>query len=177
MKKEIFIHFSFLFSFLLFISIVRGWISLSYWPLWLGCVIGNFLPDLDHFIYVYFLKPQEFTSQRVGHMVGKKDYLRSINLLAETRSERTKLIFHTLAFQLIFLVLTFLVMTSSGSLLGRGVVLAFFLHLLVDQAMDLTQSGNLNNWTGSFPISIGENQSKAYWFIMFLALLVFGFLL
>ena len=105
MKKELFIHFSFLISFLILISLLKGWVNLSYWPLWLGGVVGTLLPDLDHLIYVFFLQPQELTSQRVNYMVSKKNIFRTLELLAETRYERKNLIFHTLLFQIIFLVL------------------------------------------------------------------------
>ncbi len=177
MKKEIFIHFSFLISLFIFISLVKGWMSLSYWPFWVGGIVGNFLPDLDHFIYVYFLRPHELTSQRVGYMMGKRNLSRSLSLLAETRSERTKLIFHSGLFQLIFIVLAFLVVTSSGSLFSRGIVLAFFLHLLVDQAVDLVETGNMDNWTGGYSLEISRNQAKVYWLIMLLILVLLSFVL
>jgi hypothetical protein len=97
--------------------------------------------------------------------------------LAETRSERTKLIFHSGLFQLIFIVLAFFVVTSSGSLFARGVVLAFFLHLLVDQAVDLVETGNMDNWTGGYRLETSNNQAKIYWSIMFLILLLLSFVL
>lgn len=177
MKKEIFIHFSFLISLFIFISLAKGWMNPSYWPFWIGGIVGNFLPDLDHFIYVYFLKPHELTSQRVIFMMGKRNLSRSFRLLAETRSERTKLIFHSRLFQIIFIVLAFFVVTSSGSLFSRGVILAFFLHLLVDQAVDLVETGNIDNWTGGYKLEISKNQTKAYWSIMFLILLLLSFVL
>jgi hypothetical protein len=177
MKKEIFIHFSFLISLFIFISLAKGWMGLSYWSFWVGGIVGNFLPDLDHFIYVYFLRPHELTSQRVSYLVEKRNLSRSFRLLAETRSERTKLIFHSGLFQLIFIVLAFFVVTSSGSLFARGVVLAFFLHLLVDQAVDLVETGNMDNWTGGYRLETSNNQAKIYWSIMFLILLLLSFVL
>jgi len=53
--------------------------------------------------------------------------------LLSTRQERIGLIFHTILFRAIFFVLTFWVMTSSTSLFGKGIVLAFCLHLVIDQ--------------------------------------------
>jgi hypothetical protein len=175
MKKEIFVHFAFLISLLILISIARGYLSISYWSLWLGGIIGTILPDLDHFLYVYFLRPQELTSQRVGLMMGKRDIWGSLEMLAETRSERTKLIFHTATFQIIFLILTFFVLSSSGSIFGRGLVLAFSLHLLVDQAVDIT-SGGTGNWFKNFPISLAGKE-KAYLIVNIFLLLLFSFFL
>lgn len=177
MKKEIFVHLSFLVSFLILTSLLKGWFSLSYWPFWIGGIIGTALPDIDHLLYVFFLRPQELTSQRVSYMVGKRDLLGSMNLLAETRAERTKLIFHTATFQLIFLVLTFFVLTSSGSLLGRGIVMAFSLHLLVDEAVDFTDMGSLSNWFRNFPASLDLGKQRIYWWASVVLLLFFAFFL
>jgi hypothetical protein len=142
-----------------------------------GGIVGNFLVDIDHLIYVYFLRPHELTSQRVNYMLGKRNLGSTLNLLAETREERKDLIFHTIFFQLIFLVLTFLVVTSTGSILGRGIVLAFSLHLLVDQAVDLMETGNLNIWLKYLPIRLEEDRHKVYWIVVLLVLLFFGFIL
>jgi len=177
MKKEIFVHLSFLVSFLIFVSLLKGWLSLSSWPFWVGGILGTILPDIDHLLYVFLLRPQELTSQRVSHMVGKRDLLGSMNLLAETRAERTKLVFHTATFQLIFLVLTFFVLTSSGSLLGRGIVMAFSLHLLVDEAVDFTEMGSLSNWFRNFPASLDLGKQRIYWWASVILLLFFAFFL
>lgn len=177
MKKEIFIHFAFFVSLFIFVSIIRKYLSFSFWLFWAGGIIGTLLPDLDHILYVFFLRPQELTSQRVSYMLTKRDFWGSLNLLAETRSERTKLIFHTATFQLIFLVLAFFVLTSSGSLMGRGLVLAFFLHLTVDQAVDLASTGGLSNWFKNFPIELDAGKQKTYWWAQIVLLLIFSFFL
>jgi len=177
MKKEAFIHLSFLVSFFVFVSIFKGWIDISYWQLWVGGFVGNLLADFDHIIYVYFLKPHELTSQRVNSMVSKRRFFATVDLLSRTRTERTSLIFHSILFQLVFVVLTFFVITSSGSLFGRGLVLSFSLHLLVDQAVDLVENKNLNIWFNNFPFRISEDKHWAYWGMMTLLLMIFGFLM
>lgn len=177
MKKEIFIHFAFLVSFFIFISLAKGFLSLSDWPFWAGGIVGTVLPDIDHFIYIFFLKPYEFTSQRASYMLEKKHrILATLQFLAETRYERTKIIFHTATFQIIFTILAFWVLTSSGSIFGRGLVLAFLLHLLVDQIVDFTQTGNLSTWFKNFPVSL-EQREKQYWALNLLVFLVFSFLM
>ncbi len=177
MKKEIFIHFAFLVSFLIFVSLFKNYLSLAHWPLWAGGLVGTLLPDVDHFIYIFFLKPYELTSQRASSMLEKRSILKTLEFLAETRYERTKIIFHTASFQLIFLLLTFWVLTSSGSIFGRGLVLAFFLHLLVDQAVDLNQMGNLSNWFKNFPATFEERLKKWYFVANIIVLIILGFLL
>lgn len=179
MRREVFIHFAFLVSFFIFISFVKKWLSLTYWPFWVGGLIGTLLPDLDHAIYALYLKPQELNSQRANNMFQKKEIWQMIKFLSETRYERTRLIFHTAAFQIIFLVLTFWVMTSAGTPFGRGIVLAFSLHLLIDQAVDITETGGLTNWFKNFPLwsPTDKKQAWGWWGVGLILLLIFGFLL
>lgn len=177
MRRELSIHFSFWFSFFVFVAIVRHYLALPYWGFWLGGIVGTLLPDIDHIIYFYFVGPAELTSQRFNFLLRKKELARMVNLLYETRSERSGLIFHSVLFQLIFAVLTFLMLTSSGSVFGRGLVLAFFLHLVIDQIMDLMELGSFENWMKNSPIKLDYQGAKAYWMVGLGVLLVFGFLL
>ena len=135
------------------------------------------MPDLDHLIYVFAIGPQELTSQRVSFLWGRREYKRLIELLYETRSERRELIFHTLFFQAVFLILTFWLMTSSASLFGKGLVLSFALHLSVDQLVDIIDMKNLTNWTKFLPISLDLRKSEVYWSAGVLLIFIMGFLM
>lgn len=174
MRRELFIHFAFWFSFFVLISIFNNFLSLSYWPFWAGGLLGLILPDLDHLIYVYFIKPTDLSSQRVNYMVNKRQWGRSVQLLYETRNERQGLIFHTIFFQLIFLVLTFWLLTSSSSIFGNGLVLSFGLHLLIDQLVDIVELKNLNNWTKYISVDLDLNRSRIYWLVGMLLTIVLG---
>lgn len=183
MKKEILTHLLYLIVFFLFVVLLRGWIQLT--PdnalriglFLLGGLIGTLLPDIDHLIYIYVLKPQDLTSMRVNHMVQKREIWSTLELLSLTRDERKSLIFHTAYFQVIFWVLTFLVVSSSGSVFGRGVVLAFSLHLIVDQLIDLVKLENLDNWFSKLNISMEKERYTFYWIGNVLVLLLLGFVL
>ena len=177
MKKELSIHLLFLMSFLILVSVAREWVSLSYWPLWAGGIFGTLLPDIDYLIYVFLLDSRNITSQKVNYFLKQKDYFGALNTLVLREDEKRNLIFHSAYFQLIFLVLTFLIITSSGSLFGIGTVLAFSLHLLIDQLMDFMEFGNLNNWIRNLIPDISENQTIAYWGTMLAILFIFGFLI
>jgi hypothetical protein len=177
MKKELKTHFTFVIAFFIFISLFRGWFELIYLSFWAGGLIGTILPDIDHLIYVYYLRPQEVTSQKIVSLISKRESLASLTLLADTRSERKHLIFHTFHFNLIFILLSYLILTSSGSLLGRGIVLAFSLHLLLDQIVDLMETGDLANWLRQVNISLSLEQKRYYLIGNTLVLLFFGFLL
>jgi len=172
MKKEFFIHFSFCFFLFFIISIFKKWTNLSFWPFWLGGFVGTFLVDLDHLVYVYLLRPQELISQRVNYLMGQRNVRKSLELLYESRYERGNLIFHTVTFQAIFIVLAFLIITSSGSILGKGIVIAGLLHLIVDEFVDFSVVGNLDNWFRQIPVTIDRERTR-----IFLALNVIIFLL
>jgi hypothetical protein len=176
MRRELFIHLSFWFSFFVFIALVKHLFNLESWPFWAGGLIGTFLPDIDHLIYLYFLRPQELTSQRVGFLVDHKEFKRMMELLYETRYERTGLIFHTIFFQAIFLILTFWVMSSSPSLFGRGLVLAFSLHLSIDEITDLVEIKSLKNWFKFIQVNLDFRQSKLYSFVTFILVCLLGLL-
>lgn len=175
MRKEIFIHFAFLISFLIFVSLFKGFFSFSYWALWLGGIIGTILPDIDHLVYVLFLEPQDLNSQRISFKISKREIIDAFRLMAETRKERKNLIFHTTLFQVIFVILSFWIITSSGSIFGRGLVLGFLLHLLIDQLVDLQDTGNLTNWLKQ--VTLDKNQMLFYIGVNLVIILIFGFLL
>jgi hypothetical protein len=174
MKREIILHVGVWLAFFVVITLFRQYFSFSFWPFWIGGILGTFLPDIDHLIYVYFLQPQELTSQRVNFLIDRNEVKRVISLLYETRNERRGLIFHTLFFQVLFLVLTFWIVTSSGSLFGRGVVLAFSLHLLVDQIVDLMKLNSFDNWLKYSPIYLDLEKAKMYWLVLAILVLLFG---
>lgn len=177
MHKDSFIHFSFWFAFFVLVSILTGNVSLSYWPFWVGGIIGTFLPDLDHIIYVLFLNPQDLTSQRFNYLVKKKDIKRAGALLHETSSERKEMVFHTFFFQIVFFVFTLLIISSTSSVFVYGIVLSFSLHFLVDQFIDITDTKNLDNWGKLFSAYMDKKQATFYLTTMFLLLLLMGLML
>jgi|SRR5581483_9841359 len=177
MKRELALHLVTGIVLFVLISLLKGYLSFSFWPFWVGALIGTVLPDIDHIIYVYYLRPYELTSQRVMYQAQKGNLVQSWNLLASTRNERTDLILHSFLFQIIFVILGFLVMTSNGKLLGRGIVVAFLLHLFVDEIWDLRANGNLANWLKNFPIELDKTQLNIYLVLNFVVIFVYGFLM
>lgn len=155
--------------------IIRGWFDLSHPEFLLGILIGTMLPDLDHLIYVYYLKPHELTSQRTMRFMKQRKFRQVLDLLYNTRSERYSLVFHSGLFQVIFSVFSFYVLTSSGNFFGRGLVLAFLLHLVLDQYLDLMLNKNIQNWFHNFQVNLNEKQAKYYIYTMFGVLMFLSF--
>ena len=132
MKRELLVRFSFLVLLFTAVTLLKRYFSLNYWPFWIGGLVGTFLPDIDHLLYVFVFNPLDLTSQRIIYYFKNKQYKEGLQFLYQTKEERTELIFHKVNFVLIFAVLTFWVMSSSGSLFGRGLVMGFWLHLTSD---------------------------------------------
>lgn len=56
--------------------------------------------------------------------------------------------FRSIIFMAAYAVVSFFVVTSSGSMLGAGLVLSLYLSLLLWQVGELQIKGNLNSWYG-----------------------------
>ncbi len=168
MKKEIINTLIFWFSYFIFITIVNSLYSFSYWPLYVGGLFGLLMPNLDHLLHIFVFKPQELTSQRVSQLVQNRNYKEAIMLLNDTKSERKDLIFHTVLFQIIFTVLTFWVVSSSGSLFARGLVLSYYLCLVLF---------NLKKFVNKELIFGDVDQTRIYFAAQAILLFVFGLLL
>ncbi len=177
MKRVFIIHLAFLLVFLILTALVKRWIDLIYLPYLIGGIIGGLLPYLDHWIYAYFLKPKDSTSQTAADLLKGGNVMQGMNVLTQDTDVQKSLIFHSAHFQLIFLVFAFLVVTSSGSLLGRGIVLGFLLHLLVSEYLDWKEKGNIDYWFRKIPYELDQRQKRWYLVINAVLLLIFGFLL
>lgn len=168
MKKEIINHFIFYVSYFIFLTIVNSLYSFSYWPLYIGGIFGLLISYIDHLIHVFVFNPHELTSQRVVQFVKNKQYKEALILLHDTSDERKNLIFHTIQFQIIFAILTFWVVSSSGSLFARGLVLSYFLSLVIY---------NLKKYLKKELILDDADKTRIYFFGQVLALFIFGLLL
>ncbi len=70
----------------------------------------------------------------------------AIVVLIDTRQERKRLSFHSVVFQVVFPVFAFFVLTSTGSMLGAGLVMALYLRTLEEQFNDFRKVGNIKGW-------------------------------
>lgn len=174
MKKSFKTHILVLFVYFLLIVLVQRWFELRYLYFIFGGVLGALLPYSDYLVYVFFLRPQEEISMQAFNLLNNRQVIKAFSLLIENTEKRTAQVLHTAHFNVIFLILTFLVMTSSGSLFGRGLVLSFSLHLLVDQLIDYRNFGNLDVWFEKTGIVLEKQFQNLYLLINSLVLLAFG---
>lgn len=171
MKKDLAIHFTFAIALFVLVSIFRDWLSLSFVAFWIGGVVGTLLPDVDHLIYVYVLRPDEASSQKIATLISQKQVLKTWDFLASTRTDRKGLLIHNASFQVLFLLFSILIITS-GSLIGMGIVLGFMLHLILDEVVDLVEMGNLDGWFSGFPVALDSDQKR--WFLIANVLVLLG---
>lgn len=61
--------------------------------------------------------------------------------------------FRTVLFELVFVVLGFFIVSSSASVLGVGVVLSYFLRMIVEQALEIQKTNQLVSWTTGVKVS------------------------
>lgn len=131
MRKEVINHFIYFAGYFIFLTLVNNLFSLNYWLLYAGGLVGLFMSNLDHLLHIFIFQPQELTSQRVLQFIKNKQYKEALLLIYDTREERKDLIFHTQISQIIFTILTFWVVSSSGNLFARGLVLSYLLGLVI----------------------------------------------
>lgn len=173
-KRNYFWYFIVILVLLALVTLFKWWFTVAVFPLWIGGIIGIFLPEVDHLIYAYFLRPHEYDSQRMQRMISQGNIVQSVQMGTETRSNKNSLIFHNLTFHFIFALFALFVVSSTGSLLGRGLVLGFLVNLLVDQYFDYKQQGNLNNWFSQVNMSLTQDQSKLFLIFQVLILFLLG---
>jgi len=163
-------------AFLALTSFFQGWLSFKYWAVWVGGILGVVLPDIDNLVSSQILGSKESLLFNKGLTLREK-FKRSISLMYTPRQESTNLIFHSALFQVVFVIFAFLLVTSSGSLLGIGLVLAFMLHLTIDQVSDLIELGQIDRWFIDFPLELDAKNKVWYVIVNIVLVLVFGLLL
>lgn len=121
LKKEIISHYLVTLVWLVIITLLRwNWQWNLIW-LWLGAGLGTMLIDLDQIID----RPD------VVNLIKQKQFPVDFN--------KTRLLFHNALFQVFMVIFCFWVLSSTPSLLGKGMVMAMFLHLLKDDLQLLWQ--------------------------------------
>lgn len=80
--------------------------------------------------------------------------------------------FRSMVFMAPFAVVSFFVVTSSGSLVGSGLVLSLYLSLLLRQIGELQLTGNLASWYRM--VSGAPTLTQQRWILVALAAIFFG---
>lgn len=115
--------------------------------LFFGLAWGAFLLELDHLIFWFYLKPNIEESRLAQTAVKNKDYKSLLEIYKQTRQSHTNLIFHHYFFQVVLVLISFFVFTSTSGIFTKAVVLALNVHLLIEEIIDYNQDKKrLQNW-------------------------------
>jgi len=166
LSYEFFSHFAVSLIYLTIISLFKigKFNSLDYFSLWLGGLIGTYLLDIDHLIYCLFFRPEKTSAKKFQALLKEKKYKEALFSLAETHFEHNELIFHNAVFIPIWIILSFFILSSSGSIFASILVMTIYLHLLKDiwDVIRIEKSYNLKFlfWQIKTPI---EEKIKRYY--------------
>ena len=177
MKKLVLIHVLWSLVLMGLMILLKHWFDVRMALILLsGAVVGSILPDIDHLIYIYLSKPDESYSQEISSLINQRKFSLALDRISFARQDRKNLLFHNVLFQLLFIVFAYLVVSSNTNLFGRGLVLAFSLHLSIDQLIDLVKVGNIDNWFSNVKISLRKEQQTFFWVVNLLIIFLFSFL-
>ena len=144
--------------------------------LWFGGgLIGwNFL-FLDQLIWVYFTQPNNKISEEVRFLFTQKKWKQGIEVLKVKEYEMERLAFKSVLFQICWLVLVFFVLTSTSSLLGKGIIMGVGLHLLLKEWQDFKKWRRFDwlFWQIKREITLKEQKFYLYILTTFFILLSF----
>lgn len=100
--------------------------------LFVGSLLGYFLMELDHLVHLLVLKPNELTSQRFLSYLKLRDIGAAFKLIQITIDERRgTLLFRQEFFQYIFYLLSYILITSSGNLFAKGLILGVVVNFAI----------------------------------------------
>jgi hypothetical protein len=148
---------------LVLMSLIKWQWGFSLILFWLGGILGTLLSESDHVVYLLWTEPQQPTSIQFKALLQQKQYRQALNLVIQTAPERRRLPFHNVLLQAILIPFGFFVVTSSGSTLGIGMVMAIYLSLLVTQVVMLMKNqidelGRLYFWPIQAELTVNERQ-------------------
>lgn len=133
-NKIIFLSIIFLVYFLITGLLKWGvvFFNLGYLFLLLGGALGIFLLDIDHFLYVFYTRPEEQLSIDSRKLLAEKKYKETVLFILDHADLRKELVLHSAIFAPILFLLAVFIVTSSGSIFGSGLVLGLFLRYILD---------------------------------------------
>lgn len=174
MKRDLVLNFLYLFAFFALTVVLKNWFDIPVIiQLVVGGVVGTFLPYIDYLIYAYAIKTN---APVTVESINKKNILDTIKQYSADNSIKGDLVFHTALFQALLMIFVFFVTSSSGSVFARGIVLAFSLHLILNQVLDFQRDKNIDSWFIKFPLELDAFQKKIFMFANPVLLVLIGLL-
>ena len=177
MSKEDFNKIIGLIILLVFITLIKRWFDYSYAIVWLGAIVGYYLPFIDHLFYAFIVRPDQEVSRNIRSLFSVRKAKQLVAYVKETQTQRDRLIIHTAYFQAVFMLLTFYILSSSGSLFGRGLVYGFSLRLLIEQLFEFMEFQSIGRWFTGLPIQMDLHRTKVFLYANGFLLFIFSMML
>jgi hypothetical protein len=102
----------------------------------LALFLGSFFLDIDHIIFWFFLKPNLEESRLARTTIKNKDFKSAYRLLKTSHRTHQNLIFHHYFFQVILVLFTVFILTSTTNFFVASFLISLNLHLIVDEIID-----------------------------------------
>lgn len=113
----------------------------------IGLLLGMVAIDSDHFIFWFFIKPRSEESKLIKFAIQKKDIKTITKIVQSSHTTHHNLVFHHYFFQVILVLFSLFILTSTKNTIISAIVLGLNLHLLVDEIIDYKQNPKvLQKW-------------------------------
>lgn len=182
MKQEIKLHLFPIVGVFFFISLfwLLGKIPVfDFVYLFFGLAWGSIFLEIDHLVYWLYLKPNTEEGRLAQAIIRNKDYKSLIELYSKTRNTHNNLIFHHYFFQIVLLLISIFVFTSTSGIFTKSFVLSLNIHLLIEEIIDYSRDKkSLQNWLfAREKKQLSIDYLKQYILIFLLATCLFVYLL
>lgn len=155
-------------------KLVTGNFAFNLGLLWwlLGAILGFIFVFTDRFIYSFLMKPNETLGIRLKELFEGKQFGEGLMLLLRERHEQKELIMRSFLFEMAWLVMAFLTVTSVTSQLGRGFILGMGIHLSFDLIYDyFWNKERFEQWFWQIKREVSAEEKR--WFVILISLLSF----
>lgn len=127
---------------------IAGWWGFGWrgWEFLVGNIIALGLGLVDRLLYVWWLYPFEQSSIQVQYWTRRRDLKAVIGLLLGGTANQHKLIFRSLGFAFVWVMLAVYVMSSTGSIVAMGMVMGLGFDLVWSILNDWKLPGKLGTW-------------------------------
>jgi len=105
---------------------------LSFGLIILGVFIGFQILFFDRVLHAFYLYPETEFNQLVRSLWANKDYVGVVKALVQAETLQEKLLTRSTLFLIVYLLMTVFVLTSTGSVIGIGLMLGMGLHYTYD---------------------------------------------
>lgn len=160
-----------------------GWLGFSWqgWQFVVGNLIALCLELVDKLVYAWWLYPFEQSSIQIQYWTRRRDVKAVLGLLINGKLDQHKLIFRSLGFALMWVMLAIYVASSTGSVIAMGIVMGLGFDLAWEIVKDWKNPSKLGGWL-CWQIKRPVSEKEAKWcgglyvgvWLLFLLRLIWG---